>query len=68
MRQSGESMAGRISYIDMTRLTVQELPMDAHETLWLRGGLPRFVLTGLSAVCMEQFSINARSRQQETSS
>jgi predicted AAA+ superfamily ATPase len=40
MRQSGESLAGRISYIDMTPLTVQEVPADALETLWVRGGFP----------------------------
>ena len=40
MRQSGESLAGRISYIDMTPLSVLELPTDAHEDLWLRGGFP----------------------------
>lgn len=40
MRQSGESLAGRISYIDMTPLSVLELPTDAHEDLWVRGGFP----------------------------
>lgn len=40
MRQSGESLAGRISYIDMTPLSVLELPADAHEDLWVRGGFP----------------------------
>ena len=40
MRQSGESLAGRISYIDMTPLSVLEVPTDAHEELWVRGGFP----------------------------
>lgn len=40
MRQSGESLAGRVSYIDMTPLNVLELPAEAQETLWLRGGFP----------------------------
>lgn len=40
MRQSGESLAGRISYIDMTPLTVLEIPAEAMETLWVRGGFP----------------------------
>ncbi len=40
MRQSGESLAGRISHIDMTPLTVAEVPTNAHETLWVRGGFP----------------------------
>ncbi|ABE42371.1 conserved hypothetical protein [Polaromonas sp. JS666] len=40
MRQSGESLAGRISYIDMTPLSVLEVPTDAIEALWIRGGFP----------------------------
>lgn len=40
MHQSGESLAGRISYIDMTPLTVQEVPPDTVENLWVRGGFP----------------------------
>lgn len=40
MRQSGESLAGRISYIDMTPLNVCEVPVDVTDTLWIRGGFP----------------------------
>lgn len=40
MRQSGESLAGRISYVDMTPLSVSEVPPEAAETLWVRGGFP----------------------------
>jgi uncharacterized protein len=40
MRQSGESLAGRISYIDMTPLAVGEVPADAAGALWVRGGFP----------------------------
>lgn len=40
MRQSGESLAGRISYVDMTPLTVSEVPPEATENLWVRGGFP----------------------------
>ncbi|MEY4267343.1 MAG: hypothetical protein RIS90_1878, partial [Pseudomonadota bacterium] len=40
MQQSGESLAGRISYIDMAPLAVDELPAHAQDTLWLRGGFP----------------------------
>ena len=49
MRQSGESLAGRISYIDMTPLGVLEVAAEpddkatasaAIETLWVRGGFP----------------------------
>jgi hypothetical protein len=40
MQQSGESLAGRISYIDMTPLDVREVAADSLEKLWLRGGFP----------------------------
>jgi predicted AAA+ superfamily ATPase len=42
LRQSGESLAGRISYIEMTPLTVQEVPRTNNKLfdLWLRGGFP----------------------------
>ncbi len=40
MRQSGESLAGRISYIDLTPFSVLELGSDAIEDLWVRGGFP----------------------------
>lgn len=40
MRQSGESLAGRISYVDMTPLTVSEVPPEVTEKLWVRGGFP----------------------------
>jgi len=38
LKQSGESLAGRIAYIDMTPLTALEV--DDQDTLWLRGGFP----------------------------
>lgn len=40
MQQSGESLAGRITYIDMTPLSVLEVPEEALEPLWIRGGFP----------------------------
>jgi len=40
MRQSGESLVGRISYVDMTPLTVSEVPPEVTEKLWVRGGFP----------------------------
>lgn len=42
LRQSGESLAGRIAYIEMTTLTALEIADDrtARDTLWLRGGFP----------------------------
>ena len=40
MQQSGESLAGRISYIDMTPLSVLEVTRETLESLWIRGGFP----------------------------
>jgi uncharacterized protein len=40
MQQSGESLAGRISYIDMTPLSALEVPGETLEPLWIRGGFP----------------------------
>ncbi len=42
LRQSGESLAGRIAYINMTPLTILEIEDNraSRERLWLRGGFP----------------------------
>ena len=42
LKQSGESLAGRISYIEMTPLSPLEVDKDRKvcERLWLRGGFP----------------------------
>jgi predicted AAA+ superfamily ATPase len=42
LRQSGESLAGRISYINLGPFSVVELPADETTLLrlWLRGGFP----------------------------
>ncbi len=40
MQQSGESLAGRVSYIDMTPLDVREVAAESLDDLWLRGGFP----------------------------
>lgn len=46
LRQSGESLAGRIEYIDLDPLDVTEIPSDleAAQQLWLRGGFPESYL------------------------
>ena len=46
LRQSGESLAGRISYIDLAPLSALEVEADrnARERLWLRGGYPQSYL------------------------
>jgi predicted AAA+ superfamily ATPase len=42
LRQSGETLAGRIAYIEMTPITALEIEDTRHdrERLWLRGGFP----------------------------
>lgn len=40
MRQSAESLAGRIAYIDLYPLTLSELELNNPNEHWLRGGFP----------------------------
>lgn len=40
MRQSGESLAGRISYLELGPLQPSEIDSKEIETLWVRGGFP----------------------------
>lgn len=44
LRQSGESLAGRVAYLELPPLQVLELPAAQHDTLWLRGGFPNSLL------------------------
>jgi predicted AAA+ superfamily ATPase len=40
LKQSSESLAGRIAYKELTGLAVSEIKSKDQETLWLRGGFP----------------------------
>ena len=42
LRQTGESLAGRVSYVELTPLLAAEVPADplTLQALWLRGGYP----------------------------
>ena len=40
LKQSGESLAGRISYLELHPLNLQETPAVPDDSLWLRGGFP----------------------------
>jgi predicted AAA+ superfamily ATPase len=41
LRQSGETLAGRASYLELAPLSLLELPPDAsRDRLWVRGGFP----------------------------
>ncbi|MCV6605799.1 MAG: ATP-binding protein [Porticoccaceae bacterium] len=40
LRQTGESLAGRIAYTELPPLTLQEVDAQNQEKLWVRGGFP----------------------------
>jgi predicted AAA+ superfamily ATPase len=44
LRQSGESLAGRISYFELSAIDALEVPTAQTERLWLRGGFPDSLL------------------------
>jgi len=55
LRQSSESLAGRIRYIEMGGLNVLEIDADqsARQNLWLRGGFPDSYLSTDDATSMD---------------
>ncbi len=58
MRQSGESLAGRIAHVELGPFNVLEVGDDAYERLWVRGGFPDSFLARsdeASAVWREAF-------------
>ena len=58
LRQSGESLAGRIACIELPSLDVREVGPENQDRLWARGGFPRAFLADddeASAVWREQF-------------
>ena len=44
LRQSGESLAGRIAYLELGPLDIREVGQDRQTLLWVRGGFPRAYL------------------------
>lgn len=40
LRQSGETLAGRIAYLELNLLDVLEVDAKEHDRLWVRGGFP----------------------------
>ena len=40
LKQSGESLAGRISYLELSPFDALEVPLDQLDRLWVRGGFP----------------------------
>ena len=49
LRQSGESLAGRIAYLELTPLTVLETAHLTTDALWQRGGFPNSLLAANDA-------------------
>lgn len=46
LRQSSESLAGRIAYHELGTLSLEEVGPDHRDILWLRGGFPLSYLAG----------------------
>lgn len=44
LKQSGETLAGRIAYLELTPLQVLETPDVSPDELWVRGGFPESLL------------------------
>lgn len=58
LRQSGESLAGRIAYIELSPLNAMEIKAGTCEQLWIRGGFPDSFLAAsdeTSAIWRENF-------------
>jgi predicted AAA+ superfamily ATPase len=55
LRQTGESLAGRVSYVELSPLLAAEVPQDLMtlQTLWLRGGYPLAYLAGSEAASLQ---------------
>ncbi|GAB4343553.1 MAG: ATP-binding protein [Desulfobulbaceae bacterium] len=44
LRQSGETLAGRIAFVELSPLSILEISRKHQDTLWLRGGFPESFL------------------------
>ena len=55
LRQSSESLAGRISYVEMNGINILEIDAEKQniKNLWLRGGFPRSYLSQDDEMAME---------------
>lgn len=49
LHQSGESLAGRIAYLELSPLNLMEVSPDQAQTLWVRGGFPDSFLANTEA-------------------
>lgn len=53
LRQSGETLAGRVAYCEMTSLNVGEVGAERLDDLWSRGGFPDSLQAGRDADSFE---------------
>jgi predicted AAA+ superfamily ATPase len=53
IRQSSESLAGRLSYIEVTPFTQKEASFTGQATHWLQGGYPRSLLTDNNEISVQ---------------
>jgi predicted AAA+ superfamily ATPase len=49
LRQSGETLAGRVSYLELEPFDLLEVGADARDALWVRGGFPESFLARTEA-------------------
>ncbi len=53
LRQSGESLAGRVAYLELPPLQALELGAEQQNRLWLRGGFPNSLLAASESKSMD---------------
>ena len=53
LRQSGETLAGRVAHFELRPLSVREVSPGARDELWLRGGLPESFLAAADRASFE---------------
>lgn len=53
LKQSGETLAGRISYLELAPFDALEVPSDRLDTLWVRGGFPSSFLADDDALSLK---------------
>ena len=53
LRQSGETLAGRVAHFELRPLSVHEVSPGARDELWLRGGLPESFLAAADRASFE---------------
>jgi len=53
LKQSGESLAGRIAYLELASLDALEVPPEQQDQLWVRGGFPASFLAANDALSFD---------------